>query len=213
MWLPADLRLPARTWALSIDHWHSSQVVLVMGMTSSSTWQGSSPSECCQRPPPAPLTWPPDLWWLSWCSPDYCWLPVWVCWTSPSPAPAPCSCSGCRWMDTHRLSQTPTSPIIFTWLYAVGYFRSATSVSKVDGSFVKISDATSSSISSLDLPVPEDERACAHTKSYAPQQRLHPSPKLHPPVWEGCCQTIGWFLAGPWWYQHWRACQTPQGEG
>ena len=45
----------------------------------------------------------------------------------------------------------------------VGYFRRASSVSKFGGSLLRISAATSSSVSSLDLPPPLDVRAYRHT--------------------------------------------------
>ena len=60
-----------------------------------------------------------------------------------------------------RLS--PSVPQLFmqvlTWLYAVGYFLRAASVSKLLGSLERMSAATSSSTSSLLLPPDEEERA------------------------------------------------------
>ena len=60
-----------------------------------------------------------------------------------------------------RLS--PSAPQLFmqvlTWLYAVGYFLRAASVSKLLGSLERMSAATSSSTSSLLLPPDEEERA------------------------------------------------------
>ena len=41
-------------------------------------------------------------------------------------------------------------------LYDVGNFRSAISVSKFPGNLARMSAATSSTISSVDLPLPED---------------------------------------------------------
>ena len=51
------------------------------------------------------------------------------------------------------------SSLVLTWLYVVGYFLRASSVSKFAGSLLRISAATSSSVSSLDLPPPLDVRA------------------------------------------------------
>ena len=46
-----------------------------------------------------------------------------------------------------------------TCVYVVGYFLRASSVSKIGGSLLKMSEATSSRISSFDLPPPEVVRA------------------------------------------------------
>ena len=54
----------------------------------------------------------------------------------------------------------PSCSVLLTWLYVVGYFLRASSVSKFGGSLLRISAATSSNVSSLDLPPPLDVRAC-----------------------------------------------------
>ena len=49
-----------------------------------------------------------------------------------------------------------------TCVYVVGYFLRASSVSKLLGSLLTMSVATSSRISSFDLPPPDVVRACMH---------------------------------------------------
>ena len=55
--------------------------------------------------------------------------------------------------------RSPPPRAVLTWLYAVGYFLRAASVSKLAGSLERMSAATSSSTSSLLLPPDEEERA------------------------------------------------------
>lgn len=48
---------------------------------------------------------------------------------------------------------------LLTWVYVVGYFRKAASLSKFAGSFCKMSSATSVSTSSSDFPPDDEARA------------------------------------------------------
>ena len=57
-----------------------------------------------------------------------------------------------------------TRPVFILWLYEVGYFLSAASVSKLPGNFDRMSAATSSTTSSVDLPPPEDPLACNYQR-------------------------------------------------
>ena len=66
------------------------------------------------------------------------------------------------YMYVHRPCISSFS-VLLTWLYVVGYFRRASSVSKFGGSLLRISAATSSNVSSLDLPPPLDVRAYRQT--------------------------------------------------
>lgn len=69
--------------------------------------------------------------------------------------------------DRRRLNLTIscTSTVFMLCLYDVGYLRRAASVSKFGGSLPTISAATSSTMSSVDLPPPAEALACEGRKN------------------------------------------------
>jgi len=77
---------------------------------------------------------------------------------------------------SRRLNRTIscTSTVFVLCLYDVGYFRSAASVLKSDGSLARMSRETSSTTSSVDLPLPVDALAYVHrfTKAQTPLLRF-----------------------------------------
>lgn len=198
-------QLPVRTSILLADRWHSCPVASVMGMISSSTSQESFQLRYCwpllqvrNSSPPNPV----ELCGLSgWVSivlkltlMAFCKLTRLLRTTTVSRLNLTISCTNTVFiLCTLWLSCNQPHPLghVLTWVYVVGYFLNASSVSNCFGSLVKMSPDTSWRISSLDLPPPEVVLAC---KSVVNKMTTS---ALLSPEWVRCCQTIGWFPVDP----------------